>query len=164
AAALLPLRPLRGRRKGLRQATRVSFIAGALVAALAMVAVLVFRPQPECTADVAPVSNDAADHWTTGDKDAIGRSASRQSNVWFTAAHGTLADVLYPTVDADNLRQLGFIVTDGATFFFDTAVQGQDSTRITDDRALTYVMQVDDPTHGFSLVTEIATDPDRAVV
>ena len=135
------------------------------MAALAIAAIfVVFRPQPEWTADLAPVASVGADHWTSGNKDAIGTSASRQSNVWFTAAHGTLADVLYPTVDADNLRQLGFIVTDGATFFFDTAVQGQDSTRVTDDRALTYVMQVDDPTHGFSLVTEIATDPDRAVV
>jgi len=139
--------------------------SAALVAVLALAAIfVVFRPQPEWTADLAPVASVGADHWTSGNKDAIGTSASRQSNVWFTAAHGTLADVLYPTVDADNLRQLGFIVTDGATFFFDTAVQGQDSTRVTDDRALTYVMQVDDPTHGFSLVTEIATDPDRAVV
>src|SRR5438874_2606569 len=44
-----------------------------------------------------------------GDKDAIGTSASRQSNVWFTAAHGTLADVLYPTVDADDVRTAGYL-------------------------------------------------------
>jgi len=135
------------------------------VAALAIAAIfVVFRPQPEWTADLAPVASVGADHWTTGNKDAIGTSANRQSNVWFTAAHGTLADVLYPTVDADNLRQLGFIVTDGSSFFFDAAVQGQAGSRVIDDRALSYVLQVEDPTHGFSLVTEIATDPDRAVV
>ncbi|TMD40855.1 MAG: hypothetical protein E6I89_02770, partial [Chloroflexi bacterium] len=66
---------------------------------------VVFRPASEWTSDVAPVANVAADRWTTGDKDAIGTAYSSQSNVWFTAAHGTLSDVLYPTVDADNLRQ-----------------------------------------------------------
>ena len=134
------------------------------MAVLAIVAILVFRPQSEWTADLAPVASAGADHWTTGNKDAIGTSATRQSNVWFTATHGTLADVLYPTVDADNLRQLGFIVTDGSSFVVDTATQGVASSRVVDDRALQYVLQVDDPTHGFSLVTEIATDPDRPVV
>ncbi len=123
-----------------------------------------FRQVPQWTADIAPAANVAGDHWTTGDKDAIGTAAGRQSNVWFTAAHGTLADLLYPTVDADNLRQFGFLVTDGSTFFFDAATQGVASSRVTDDRALTYVLQVDDAVHRFSLVTEIATDPDRPVV
>ena len=123
-----------------------------------------FRQVPQWTADIAPAANVAGDHWTTGDKDAIGTAAGRQSNVWFTAAHGTLADLLYPTVDADNLRQFGFLVTDGSTFVFDAATQGVASSRVTDDRALTYVLQVDDAVHRFSLVTEIATDPDRPVV
>ncbi|HEY0829828.1 MAG TPA: glycoside hydrolase family 15 protein [Candidatus Dormibacteraeota bacterium] len=139
-------------------------MAGALVAALAIAAIVVFRQTPVWTADLAPAANVAPDHWTTGDKDAIGTAASRQSNVWFTAAHGTLADVLYPTVDTDNLRQFGFLVTDGSSFFFDAATQGTVSSRVTDDRALTYVLQVDDTAHGFSLVTEIATDPERPVV
>jgi glucoamylase len=135
-----------------------------VVAGLALLAILFFRPSSGWTADLAPAANVAADRWTTGDKDAVGTSATRQSNVWFTATHGTLADVLYPTVDADNLRQLGFIVTDGSTFFFDAATQGVASSRMVDDRALTFAMQVDDPDRGFSLVTEIATDPDRPAV
>ena len=139
-------------------------VAGALVAVLAVVAIVVFRPAAQWTADVAPAASVVPDHWTTGDKDAIGTAAGRQSNVWFTASHGTLADVLYPTVDADNLRQFGFLVTDGSSFFFDAATQGVASSRVTDDRAPTYAMQVDDPVHQFSLVTEIATDPDRPVV
>jgi glucoamylase len=139
-------------------------VAGALVAALVIVAIVLFRPVAQWTADVAPAAKVGPDHWTTGNKDAIGTAAGRQSNVWFTAAHGTLADVLYPTVDADNLRQFGFVVTDGSSFFFDGATQGVASSRVTDDRALTYVLQVDDPVHQFSLVTEVATDPDRPVV
>src|SRR5438105_101101 len=163
-AALLQVRAHRGRRQRLSRLHLFVVVAGALVAVLAVVAIVVFRPAAQWTADVAPAASVVPDHLTTGDKDAIGTAAGRQSNVWFTAPHGTLADVLYPTVDADNLRQFGFLVTDGSSFFFDAATQGVASSRVTDDRAPTYAMQVDDPVHKFSLVTEIATDPDRPVV
>ncbi|HSS61764.1 MAG TPA: glycoside hydrolase family 15 protein [Candidatus Limnocylindrales bacterium] len=139
-------------------------MAGGLLAVLAIVAIVVFRPSGEWTGDAAPPASVGPDHWTTGDKDAIGTAASRQSNVWFTAAHGTLADVLYPTVDADNLRQLGFLVTDGSSFLFDAATQGVASSTVADDRALTYRLQVDDPQRRFSLITTMATDPARPVV
>jgi glucoamylase len=118
----------------------------------------------EWTADVAPAASTAADRWTSGNKDAIGTAHSTASPVWFTAVHGTLADLLYPTVDRDNLRQFGFLVTDGSTFFFDASQQGVASSRVTDDRALTYELRVDDPQHHFSLVTTIAAESDSPVV
>jgi glucoamylase len=118
----------------------------------------------EWSADTAPAARSAPDHWTSGNKDAIGTARSAASPVWFTAVHATLADVLYPTVDRDNLRQFGFLVTDGSTFFFDASQQGVASSRVTDDRALTYELRVDDPAHHFSLVTELAADPGGAVV
>jgi len=130
---------------------------------LGLVSILFFRsPMYEWTADVAPAANVAPDHWTTGDKDAIGTAHSRQSNVWFTAVHGTLADVMYPTVDVDNLRQLGFLVTDGSSFLFDAATQGVATSQVQDDRALTYGMTVNGP--SFIVATQIASDPERPVV
>jgi Glucodextranase, domain N len=90
----------------------------------------------EWTAGTAPVSATAPDHWSSGSKDAVGTARSAASPVWFTAVHGTLADVLYPTVDRDNLRQFGYLVTDG-TSFFDASTQGIATSRATDDRALT---------------------------
>ena len=134
------------------------------MALLALIAIVLLRPSGNWTADVAPAACVAVDHWTSGDKDAIGTAYGRQSNVWFTAVHGTLADLLYPTVDADNLRQLGFLVTDGSSFVFDAATQGVVTSKVTDERALTYELRVTDPVHGFTLVTKIATDPDRPVV
>ena len=106
----------------------------------------------------------ASDHWTTGDKVAIGTAASRASNVWFTAVHGTLADVMYPTVDTDNLRQFGYLVTDGSTFLFDASTQGTATAAVTDDRALTFETRVDDPERHFSVVSDYATDPARPAV
>ena len=122
------------------------------------------REGREWTGETAPASRTAPDRWTSGNKDAIGTARSVASPVWFTAVHGTLADVLYPTVDADNLRQFGFLVTDGSTFFFDASQQGVASSRVTDDRALTYELRVDDPVHHFSVVTELATASDGPVV
>jgi glucoamylase len=118
----------------------------------------------EWTAGSAPPANVPADAWTTGNKDAIGTAFSKQSNVWFTATHGTLADVLYPTVDIDNIRQVAFLITDGSSFSFDTSSQGVASSKVTDDRALTYELRVESADHHFSLVTELATDPERPVV
>jgi glucoamylase len=118
----------------------------------------------EWTGETAPVSRTAPDRWTSGNKDAIGTAHSTASPVWFTAVHGTLADLLYPTVDRNNLRQFGFLVTDGSSFFFDASQQGVASSRVTDERALIYELRVDDPAHHFSLVTTIAAESDSPVV
>jgi glucoamylase len=162
SAAILQGRTDRWRRQGLRRTHKVAVIAGSVVAILALAAIAFFRPSSEWTADVAPAASVAPDHWTTGDKDAIGTAYGRQSNVWFTASHGTLADLLYPTVDADNLRQFGFLVTDGQTFLFDAATQGVVTSRVTDDRALTYETSVSGAC--FNLVSQFATDSERPAV
>ncbi|HSP10401.1 MAG TPA: glycoside hydrolase family 15 protein [Candidatus Dormibacteraeota bacterium] len=112
----------------------------------------------------APGPSAATDTWTTGDKDAIGTAFERTSPVWFTAVHGAIADVLYPQVDQDNVRQFGYLVTDGSTFVFDETTDGAAVSRVTDHRVLTYETTVSDVKHGFSLVHEFATDPARPVV
>jgi len=136
----------------------------ALLGALAPLVIFTFFARSEWTGDTAPAMATAPDHWTTGNKDAVGTAPSTASPVWFTAVHGTLADLLYPTVDRDNLRQFGFLVTDGASFFFDASRQGVATSRVTDDRALTYELRVDYPAQHFSLVTDLAADTSSPVV
>ncbi len=144
---------------------RLFFILGGLAIVGAMVPLVYFlNTTSEWSGDAAPASRIAPDRWTSGNKDAIGTALGPASKVWFTAVHGTIADLLYPTVDHDNLRQFGFLVTDGAGFFFDASKQGIATSRVTDDRALTYELRVDDPVHHFSIVTEVATDPNGPVV
>jgi glucoamylase len=144
---------------------RLFFILGGLVlAGVIGQLIFAFERRSEWTADIAPASRSAPDHWTSGNKDAVGTARSTASPVWFTAVHGTVADLLYPTVDMDNVRQFGFLVTDGSSFFFDASQQGVASSRVTDDRALTYELRVEDTAHRFSLVTEVATSQDGPVV
>jgi hypothetical protein len=44
-------------------------------------------------------------------------SANRASRVWFTLSHGILNEIYYPRVDNACTRDLGFIVTDGESYF-----------------------------------------------
>lgn len=55
--------------------------------------------------------------WTSSAKSGLGTATSRDSRVWFTLSHGILNEVYYPRVDCACTRDLGFIVTDGETFF-----------------------------------------------
>lgn len=138
-----------------------------LLVALFAVVVVAFKVwvlAPSVPPGAAPGPSAASDTWTTGDKDGIGTAYERTSPVWFTAVHGAIADVLYPTVDSDNVRQFGYLVTDGATFLFDETQDGVATSRVTDQRVLTYETTVSDPKHGFALVHDFATDPTRPVV
>src|SRR5207302_3935889 len=67
-AALLQVRAHGGRRQRLSRLHLFVVVAGALVAVLAVVAIVVFRPAAQWTADVAPAASVVPDHWTTGDK------------------------------------------------------------------------------------------------
>lgn len=44
---------------------------------------------------------------------------SGSSLIWYTTAGGVITEVYYPDVDSPQLRDLQFLVTDGATFFHD---------------------------------------------
>ncbi|MCA1979660.1 MAG: glycosyl hydrolase, partial [Thiobacillus sp.] len=54
--------------------------------------------------------------WTTSDKDLVG-TALGSSRVWFTLGHGIVNEVYYPRIDIPQIRDLGFIVGDGAGFW-----------------------------------------------
>jgi glucoamylase len=54
--------------------------------------------------------------WTSSAKEAVGTSP-HASRVWFTVGRGILNEVYWPRVDAPQVRDLGFIVADGAGFW-----------------------------------------------
>ena len=74
--------------------------------------------------DQPPANNPAfgspiAPKWTRSDKDGIGTAASAGSTLWFTIAKGIVTEVYYPTIDLPQIRDLQYLATDGATFFYD---------------------------------------------
>ena len=55
--------------------------------------------------------------WTSSAKTGVGTAFSRSSRVWFTLSHGILNEIYFPRVDMACTRDLGLMVTDGASFF-----------------------------------------------
>ncbi len=55
--------------------------------------------------------------WTSSLKDGVGTAYNTASRVWFTISHGILNEVYYPTIDRPQIRDLQFLISDGATFF-----------------------------------------------
>lgn len=66
---------------------------------------------------VAPGWPGIAPRWTSSAKSGVGTAASQASRVWFTLSHGILNEIYYPRIDLACTRDLGLLVTDGATFF-----------------------------------------------
>ena len=64
----------------------------------------------------APGQPGIAPTWTSSAKDIIGCSLGR-SRIWFTLGYGIVNEIYYPRVDSPQIRDLGFIVADGAGFW-----------------------------------------------
>ena len=69
------------------------------------------------TVTEAPGRPGIPPRWTSSAKSGVGTALSDTSRVWFTISHGILNEVYYPRVDQACIRDLGLIVTDGASFF-----------------------------------------------
>jgi glucoamylase len=67
--------------------------------------------------DSAPGHPGIPPRWTSSDKSGIGTAINAQSRVWFTASHGIINEVYYPSIDRANTRDFGFVVTGGTSFF-----------------------------------------------
>ena len=65
----------------------------------------------------APGWPGIAPRWTSSAKSGIGTSHTGVSPVWFTVSHGIVNEVYYHRMDQVMIRDMEFIVTDGAGFF-----------------------------------------------
>jgi len=119
------------------------------------------RPSAE-----APGAPGHTHTWAPALKQAVGtafESQGARSPVWFTMAEGILTEVHYPTVDAPQIGDLQFLVTDGSTFFSE---QRRDvpATVTYRDGGPTAQSQGTDRTGMYSIEQEVVTDPDSPVV
>jgi glucoamylase len=67
--------------------------------------------------DVAPGYPGIEPRWTSSAKEGVGTSIDARSRVWFTISHGILNEIYYPRIDLANMRDFGFLVSDGQDFF-----------------------------------------------
>ncbi len=109
----------------------------------------------------APGAPGIAPTWTSSDKDLVG-TAIGPARLWYTLGHGIVNEVYYPRIDIPQIRDLGFIVADGAGFWVEVK------------RSRDYQFSTPAPgiplatvTHRhprFSLILRICPDPNRDVL
>lgn len=105
-----------------------------------------------------------APRWTRSAKDAVGTAYSGSSPVWFTIARGILNEVYYPTVDRPQIRDLQFLVTDGATFFHDERRHLISKVEYLDPHGLG--LKISSVAHdgSYRLFKQIITDPHQPCI
>jgi len=105
-----------------------------------------------------------APRWTHSAKDAVGTAYADSSRVWFTIARGILNEVYFPTVDRPQIRDLQYLITDGATFFHDERRHLESKVEYLDPHGLGVQITSDDPEGRYRLHKQIITDPHQPCV
>lgn len=101
--------------------------------------------------------------WTRSDKDGVGTAYSALSRVWFTVSKGIVNEVYYPTIDRPQVRDLQYLITDGATFFHDE--RHLDNTHeCLAPGVLGFRIINADPQQRYRLIKEVIADPHRSCV
>ena len=102
--------------------------------------------------------------WTSSVKDAVGTAYAASSRIWFTCSHGILNEVYHPTIDRPQIRDFGFLVTDGETFVHEEKRNLISTFEYIDPESLGVRYVNRDPGGRYSLTKEIICDPHHAVV
>ncbi len=97
--------------------------------------------------------------WTHGSKDGVGTAYASSSRLWFTVWNGIVTEVYYPTVDRPQIRDLQYLVTDGASFFHEEKRHLRSRTERISHHVLGYRITNSDPEGRYSIEKEIISDP-----
>jgi glucoamylase len=102
--------------------------------------------------------------WTSSVKDAVGTAYSASSRVWFTCSHGILNEIYHPTIDSAQVRDMGFLITDGETFAHEEKRDLLTTFEYIHPEALGVRYINRDPEGRYTLTKEIICDPHHSVV
>src|SRR5574340_106408 len=107
----------------------------------------------------APGGPGMEPRWTRGAKDAVGTAYSTSSRLWYTLVRGVVTEVYYPTLDTPQIRDLQYLITDGATFFHDERRHLQTEVKGVEEAALGFEVVKKDPGCRYSLRKTVIGDP-----
>jgi len=109
----------------------------------------------------APGSPGIAPTWSGGRKNAVGCSLG-PSRLWFTLGRGIINEVYYPRVDLPQIRDLGFIIADGAGFWVELKRLNDYTLSQPEPGIPAYTLEHQHP--RFTLTLRITPDPQRDVL
>jgi len=114
------------------------------------------RPQ-----GTAPAPASTFPTWAPATKDAVG-TALGTSRLWFTVAQGIVTEVYYPRPDIPQIKDMGFIVADGAGFWVELRRLGDYEVAWQNEAipAITITHRHD----RFTVTLMICIDPERDVL
>jgi glucoamylase len=101
--------------------------------------------------------------WTTGNKLAVGASATTDSKVWFTVAKGIASEIFYPRLDVPNMQDMQYIITDGSTFVDLERDATSHVISMPTEKALEYTVTNTDtrPSPKYRITSTYIADPSR---
>jgi glucoamylase len=102
--------------------------------------------------------------WTSSVKDAIGTAYSASSRIWFTCSHGILNEIYHPTIDAAQVRDMEFLVSDGETFVHEEKRDLLTSFEYIHPETMGVRYVNRDPDGRYALIKEIICDPHHSVI
>lgn len=102
--------------------------------------------------------------WTSSAKNGVGTAINSGSRVWFTLSHGIVNEVYYPNIDQANIRDLGFIITDGKEFFSEEKRDTQHEIKFIEQGAPAYVLTNTCHQGCYRTTKTIIADPVRDVL
>jgi glucoamylase len=112
----------------------------------------------------APNGPGSQARWTSSAKTGVGTALSSKSKVWFTLSHGIFNEVYYPRLDQACIRDMGFIVTDGADYFSEEKRDADSQLHWMADGVPGFRL-VNACRHGrYQISKEVVTDPHRDAV
>src|SRR5918911_173579 len=128
----------------------------ALTAAAAVVLVAAPAASASGTATDGP---GVAASWATGNKLALGTSATTTSKVWFTVAKGITSEVFYPRADVPNMQDMQYVVTDGSTFVDLERDATNHVVSMPDEKSLEYTVTNTAKSGKYKITNTYVTDP-----
>jgi glucoamylase len=123
----------------------------------------VSRHSPHLTHS-APGNPGIAARWTSSAKTGVGTALSNKSCVWFTLSHGIFNEIYYPRIDQACVRDMGLIVTDGASFFSEEKRDAQSVVHWQADGVPAYGVVNRSRDGRYRIEKQILTDPHRDTV
>ena len=128
----------------------------ALTAAAAVVLTMASAASASGTASDGP---GVAASWATGNKLALGTSATTTSKIWFTVAKGITSEVFYPRADVPNVQDMQYVVTDGSTFVDLERDATNHVVSMPDEKSLEYTITNTATSGKYKITNTYVTDP-----
>ncbi len=140
--------------------TRVQRAFGLMVLLAAFGALVAARPAIASTGTATDCCGGTA-AWTTGNKSALGTSATTASTVWFTVADGITSEVFSPRADVPDMQDMQYLVTDGSSFVDLERDATSHTVSMPDEKALEYTVTNTATSGRYRITNTYLTDPDR---